>query len=909
MTADSVAARAMTALLGIVRQATSNEPRRSGRTVARLATNWLMGLANGDEDEVEFGVITPGDGGIAVFLHGGVTAVLGGERSEVLRGREAGFTVDRVVTPAPGVGAGLFVDEAGGWGEMLPARGVFALGEGTAPGAGAVLWFGGAEDPHAAAPGRGYGAQDVAEHSRFEGPDVAGRPRGFGGRTGFEGQRASESFSAFEGQHAAEPQAYESLRASESQQAYESQHGSESRQAYGVPHPADSQQAFDSPDSAEPQRPFESPRSSESPGAYGSPYASEPHQGYDAQHAPDPHQPHEVRRAPESQQPYESPYASGPQRAYEPHAVAEPQWGPDLWQRDDSVDQATENYSTSPLSRDSDAPDLSGPTGAEPPRYPSVSTHLAGGPANAPRFPDPAMPPTEEPPSEDSGSMSGTPPQEDSSRSPRPRGAGSMRAAPSHSAVPHTHDPAEQANAQWPQDDSSSIGGSPQRSHGTGAESSNEDSAFGGAGPHSSGTDAESSSEEPALGGATPHSFGTDAAWPDQPLGSMPIAPSHTPESHDLANADRPTEASSRQRFQRAGTEWSDEDSSAISGTPQRSHGAGTEWQSSESPAAGAPRSSGANAGWPEAPSGPMRVTPPLVAMPSDNPATPANAERPGEDSAPAGGLQPRSYGAGSEQSIGESSPVRGTPQSSHSANAGWQSAESPALSSPQGAISPNLRKGGGAGEPEGVAYSGEQPEVAQHDQVPEVPVRNVDLEETMVPDETMVSRILEHIGVPESPGVVVKGFKCARDHLNDPRVSFCAVCGIRMDQLTCVLTDGVRPPLGLLLLDDGTSFVLDNDCVLGREPEHADAVARGARPVRLEDASGGMSRAHAEIRLIDWDVTVVDGGSTNGTHVRQPAHQDWTRAIPGHPVKLTPGAQVQLGGRVVTFDSQHGQL
>ncbi|MFI6169681.1 FHA domain-containing protein [Nocardia sp. NPDC051052] len=189
--------------------------------------------------------------------------------------------------------------------------------------------------------------------------------------------------------------------------------------------------------------------------------------------------------------------------------------------------------------------------------------------------------------------------------------------------------------------------------------------------------------------------------------------------------------------------------------------------------------------------------------------------------------------------------------------------------------------------------------------------VSDVDLQETMVSAEGLVARVLGGAPIPEGAphGFVVKGFKCARDHLNDPRVSFCAVCGIRMDQLTCILTDGVRPPLGLLLLDDGTSFVLDNDCVLGREPEHADAVARGARPVRLEDASGGMSRAHAEIRLIDWDVTVVDGGSTNGTHIRQPGHQDWTRAIPGHPVKLTPGAQVQLGGRVVTFDSQHGQL
>ncbi|MEU2255206.1 FHA domain-containing protein [Nocardia xishanensis] len=160
----------------------------------------------------------------------------------------------------------------------------------------------------------------------------------------------------------------------------------------------------------------------------------------------------------------------------------------------------------------------------------------------------------------------------------------------------------------------------------------------------------------------------------------------------------------------------------------------------------------------------------------------------------------------------------------------------------------------------------------------------------------------------PGDRHAIVKGYKCARSHHNDPRVSFCAVCGIRMDQLTCVLTDGVRPPLGLLLLDDGTSYVLDSDCVLGREPDHSEAARRGARPIRLDDASGGMSRTHVEIRLKDWDVTVVDSGSANGTHIRQPG-QDWTRAIPGHPVILQPGAQVLLGGRTATFDSQHGQV
>ncbi|WP_069161135.1 FHA domain-containing protein [Nocardia altamirensis] len=500
VTADSIAARTMTALLDIVGQAASNEPRRSGRTVARLATNWLMGLANGDEDAVEFGVITPGDSGIAVFLHGGVSAVLAGaERSQVLRGREAGFTVDRVVMPGPEVGAGLFVDEVGREVETLPARGVFGLGDGTVPGAGAVLWFAGA--------------------------DVS---------------------------------------------------------------------------------PVESPVAESQP-------ASEP--------------------------------------------------ALDLRKSDES------SYAATMLDAGSgSAPVVSRPEPAEVP----VASPVSG---------------------------------------PRPV----VDVPPARVVV--------------------------------------------------SKTSAESAAE-------------------DVPARSPSVTPA---ESMPHASAAPP-------------------------------HG----------PAAGSPRPTPASHTGPQ----PQETPYPGTEQPSDRPS----------DSGPLA-------------SVHEFAP-------DHDYRPPADEARTP-----------------------------------------------VDLDETRIAS-ALTSRILDTDPPEPGPGVVIKGFKCARDHLNDPRVSFCAVCGIRMDQLTCVLTDGVRPPLGVLLLDDGTSFVLDNDCVLGREPEHAEAVvSRGARPVRLEDRSGGMSRAHAEIRLIDWDVTVVDGGSTNGTHVRQPAHQDWTRAIPGHPVKLTPGAQVQLGSRVVTFDSQHGQL
>lgn len=174
------------------------------------------------------------------------------------------------------------------------------------------------------------------------------------------------------------------------------------------------------------------------------------------------------------------------------------------------------------------------------------------------------------------------------------------------------------------------------------------------------------------------------------------------------------------------------------------------------------------------------------------------------------------------------------------------------------------------------------------------------DLEETIVPAAARPAQ-------PAS-GVMVAGYRCSRRHLNDPRASFCALCGIRLDRADRVLTDGPRPPLGVLLLDDGRSFVLDRDLVLGREPEYHEAVtARGARAIRLTDPSGGMSRAHAEIRLVDWNVTVVDGGSTNGTHLRPAGHPEWARVAPGRPIPLAPGTQLLLGGRVLTFDTRPG--
>ncbi|MFI9536211.1 FHA domain-containing protein [Nocardia fusca] len=150
---------------------------------------------------------------------------------------------------------------------------------------------------------------------------------------------------------------------------------------------------------------------------------------------------------------------------------------------------------------------------------------------------------------------------------------------------------------------------------------------------------------------------------------------------------------------------------------------------------------------------------------------------------------------------------------------------------------------------------------------------------------------------------VKVMGFKCARAHPTDPRAAFCSVCGMPVDQ-TQPLIEVVRPPLGILILDDGATYLLESDSVLGRDPEHSEPARRGLTPLQVVDNSGGMSRAHAELLLVNWDVTLVDRGSTNGTRTRATGFRDWVRIPPHQPVVLVPGTEILIGHRMLRYES-----
>jgi len=161
-----------------------------------------------------------------------------------------------------------------------------------------------------------------------------------------------------------------------------------------------------------------------------------------------------------------------------------------------------------------------------------------------------------------------------------------------------------------------------------------------------------------------------------------------------------------------------------------------------------------------------------------------------------------------------------------------------------------------------------------------------------------------------EAGAPIVIGVYCKNGHFDDPDARYCAVCGISMNQLTLVPRPGPRPPLGVLVLDEGAVFQLDADYVIGREPALDAAVASGeARPLRVTDNAGTVSRVHARVQLDGWQVMVTDLGSANGTRLRLP-DQDADQALtPRVPTVLLPGSQVDLGGgRGFRYESHRGR-
>ena len=147
-----------------------------------------------------------------------------------------------------------------------------------------------------------------------------------------------------------------------------------------------------------------------------------------------------------------------------------------------------------------------------------------------------------------------------------------------------------------------------------------------------------------------------------------------------------------------------------------------------------------------------------------------------------------------------------------------------------------------------------------------------------------------------------VQGILCQRHHFNNPNSANCMICGLSMLHLTHNLVTGPRPTLGFIVFDDGSTFGLDRSYVIGREPipdEGSDAEL-----LVLNENNETLSRTHAELRLEDWTVQLIDMGSTNGTYIWDHSFERWNQLSPGQPVDLASGDTVALGRRTFVFES-----
>ncbi|HEV7210090.1 MAG TPA: FHA domain-containing protein [Blastococcus sp.] len=107
-----------------------------------------------------------------------------------------------------------------------------------------------------------------------------------------------------------------------------------------------------------------------------------------------------------------------------------------------------------------------------------------------------------------------------------------------------------------------------------------------------------------------------------------------------------------------------------------------------------------------------------------------------------------------------------------------------------------------------------------------------------------------------------------------------------------------------VLRFDDGMVVTVDEDLVLGRRPDNHELVTSGsARAVPIADTQNVLSSAHAALQRNGREVSLVDLGSLNGTHVAGPEATEWTQLEPGVAHPLSDGDRLLLGWTVITFE------
>jgi FHA domain-containing protein len=165
---------------------------------------------------------------------------------------------------------------------------------------------------------------------------------------------------------------------------------------------------------------------------------------------------------------------------------------------------------------------------------------------------------------------------------------------------------------------------------------------------------------------------------------------------------------------------------------------------------------------------------------------------------------------------------------------------------------------------------------------------------EYLPPATEIVEGEIEPDDEPREPARLL-GVWCDAGHVTSPDRSECRVCGLEVPPQAPILV--ARPPLGVLIFDNGDRVEVDRPVVLGRDPKPVSSPDPDSPILHaVSSSTGQVSRTHAEIRADGWDVVLTDLDAMNGTALTRPGESP-VAIEAGVPTVITPGARVDLGG------------
>lgn len=147
------------------------------------------------------------------------------------------------------------------------------------------------------------------------------------------------------------------------------------------------------------------------------------------------------------------------------------------------------------------------------------------------------------------------------------------------------------------------------------------------------------------------------------------------------------------------------------------------------------------------------------------------------------------------------------------------------------------------------------------------------------------------------APGDLVHGITCGNGHFGYPGLRYCMICGVSLLPLTGTLGYGRRPPLGVLIFDDGARHVVEHDLRLAQVEESGSLTA--GRRDEIPAAT-----ALAEIRLAGWQPVV--SSELNGIDVALPGGERLHVAPGAVLATLRPGTEFTVGGHRVRYESPY---